>query len=158
MRIMIMLGFVVAIAPVPRLVAAGDAEELARIRREYADVLALSGTARDEALAFARVLRHQPAMAIDFTHLDTPQHCFNTGGDMLHVTDDPSARVPLAYLHPAKPLVDAGLDVTKLRVEPETSAELEGETWYYYPAGGRTEPFHGKALGMPMIVRTVGTK
>ena len=64
---------------------------------------------------------------------------------MLHVADDPSAKIPLAYLHPAKRLVEAGLDVTKLPVEPETSAELAGDTWYYYPAGGRTEPFHGKA-------------
>lgn len=158
MHVATLLGLLIAIAPVPRLAAGGDADELARIKKEYADVLALSGTARDELLAFARVLRKQPAMAIDFTHLDTPQHCFNTGGDMLHVTDNPSAKVPLAYLHPAKPLVDAGLDVTKLPVEPETSAQLEGDTWYYYPASGRTEPFHGKALGMPMIVRTVGAK
>jgi len=158
MRLVVLLGFVIAIAPGPHVAAAGEAEELARIKNEYADVLALSGPARDEILAFARVLRKQPAMAIDFTQLEIPQHCFNTGGDMLHVADNPSAKVPLAYLHPAKPLVEAGLDVTKLPVEPETSAELEGDTWYYYPASGRTEPFHGKALGMPMVVRTVGAK
>jgi hypothetical protein len=144
-----------SIAMAPRPVVAGEADELARIEKEYADVLALSGTARDELLAFARLLRKQPAMAIDFTHLDVPQHCLNTGGDMLHVADDPSAKVSLAYLHPAKPLVDAGLDVAKLPLEPETSAELRGDTWYYYPAGGRIEPFHGRALGTPMIIRTV---
>lgn len=153
MRLVVLIGVLIAMAPRPAV--AGEGEELARFRKDYADVLALSGTARDELLAFARLLRKQPAMAIDFTHLDTPQHCLNTGGDMLHVAVDPSARVPLAYLHPAKPLIDAGLDVTKLPVEPEASAELEGDTWYYYPAGGRTEPFHGRALGMPMIIRTV---
>jgi len=153
MCLVILIGVLLAIAPRPA--AAGDAEELARLQRDYADVLALSGTARDELLAFARLLRKQPGMAIDFTHLDPPQHCLSTGGDMLHIADDPSAKVPLAYLHPAKPLVDAGLDVTKLPVEPETSAELEGGTGYYYPAGGRIEPFHGRALGTPMIVRTV---
>jgi hypothetical protein len=154
MRLLVaLIGLLIAVAP--RLAAAGEADELARIRKDYADVLALSGTARDELLAFARLLRKQPAMAIDFTHLDIPQHCFNTGGDMLHIADDPSTKVSLAYLHPAKPLVDAGLDVTKLPVEPETSAEIEGDTWYYYPASGRTEPFHGKALGTPMVVRTV---
>jgi hypothetical protein len=158
MRVVILLGIVIAIAPGMRPAAAGDAEELARIKKEYGDVLALSGVARDEVLAFARVLGKQPAMAIDFTHLETPQHCFNTGGDMLHVADNPSAKIPLAYLHPAKPLVEAGLDVKKLPVEPETSAELEGNTWYYYPASGRTEPFHGKALATPMVVRTVGAK
>jgi hypothetical protein len=36
-------------------------------------------------------------MAIDFTHLEIPQHCFNTGGDMLHVADNPHAKVPLAF-------------------------------------------------------------
>jgi hypothetical protein len=158
MRVVILLGLFMAIAPGARLAVAGEAEELARIKKDYADVLALSGTARDEVLAFARVLRKQPAMAIDFTHLETPQHCFNTGGDMLHIADDASAKIPLAYMHPAKRLVEAGLDVTKLPVEPETSAELAPDTWYYYPAGGRTEPFHGKALGTPMVVRTVGAK
>src|SRR5262249_4050111 len=58
--------------------ATGEAEELARIKKDYADALALSSTARDEVLAFARVLRKQPAMAIDFT-LETPQTCFTTG-------------------------------------------------------------------------------
>jgi hypothetical protein len=153
MHLVILIGVLIAMEP--RLAAAGDADELARIQRDYADVLALSGTARDELLAFARLLRKQPAMAIDFTHLDAPQYCLNTGGDMLHVAADPSARVSLAYLHTAKPLVDAGLDVTKLPVEPETSAELEGNTWYYYPGSGRIEPFHGRSLGTPMIVRTV---
>jgi hypothetical protein len=153
MRLAVLIGFLIVMAPHPA--TSGDADELARIKKDYADALALSGAARDELLAFARLLREQPAMAIDFTHLDTPQHCFNTGGDMLHIADDPSVEVPLAYLHPAKPLVDAGLDVTKLPVEPEASAELKGDTWYYYPAGGRIEPFHGRALGTPMIVRTV---
>jgi hypothetical protein len=153
MRFVILIGLLIALAPSPT--AADEADELVRIRRDYADVLALSGTARDEILAFARLLRKQPAMAIDFSHLDTPQHCLNTGGDMLHVADDPSAKVSLAYLHPARSLVDAGLDVTKLPIEPETSSEIEGDRWYYYPASGRREPFHGKALGMPMIVRTV---
>jgi hypothetical protein len=137
-------------------VPAARSDELAAIRKEYADVLALEGPAKAELLAFARVLRERPAMAIDFTHLDTPQHCFKTGGDMLHVADDPAAAIPLAYLHPAEPLVKAGLDPKKLLVEPERAAELRPDTWYYYPAEGRAEPLHGKALGAPMLVRTVG--
>jgi len=158
MRVIIVLGWMMAMGLGAGSATAGDADELARIKKDYADVLALSGTARDELLAFARLLHKQPAMAIDFSHLETPQHCLNTGGDMLHVADDPSAKIPLAYIHPAKRLVEAGLDVTKLPIEPETSAELAGDTWYYYPASGRTEPFHGKALGTPMIIRTVGAK
>ena len=158
MRAVIILGLAMVMVLGARSAKAGDADELARIQKDYADVLGLSGTARDEVLAFARLLHKQPAMAIDFSHLDTPQHCLNTGGDMLHVADDPSAKIPLAYIHPAKRLVEAGLDVTKLPVEPETNGELAGDTWYYYPANGRTEPFHGKPLGTPMIIRTVGAK
>jgi hypothetical protein len=135
-----------------------DGAELARVRSEYADVLALGGEARAELLAFARVLRARPSMAIDFTHLDTPQHCLNTGGDMLHVANAPKAKVPLAYFHPAEALVKAGLDVTKLPIEPEKSAELEPNAWYYYPSNGRVEPFHGRALDTPMVIRTVGLK
>jgi hypothetical protein len=125
---------------------------------EYADVLALTGTAKAEVLALAKILRARPAMAIDFSHLDSPQYCFNTGGDMLHIAADAKARIPLAYLHPAAPLVEVGFDPKKLPVEPESAADLKPDTWYYYPGGDRTEPFHGKPLGTPMLVRTVGTK
>ena len=155
--ILVLLTIAAAAIDVPPA-SASDAAELARIKKEYADVLALSGTARDELLSFARLLKKQPSMALDFTHLDEPQHCLSTGGDMLHVAADASAKVPLAYFHAAKPLVDAGLDVTKLPVEPETASAIEPDRWYYYPASGRTEPFHGKALGAPMIIRTIGAK
>ena len=56
MRILILFGFGMAIALQPPAVA-GETDELARIKNDYADVLALSGTARDEILAFARVLQ-----------------------------------------------------------------------------------------------------
>lgn len=146
--------FLIHAAPV----AAGDAETLAGIRKEYADVLALTSPARQEILALARILRERPAMAIDFSHLESPQYCLNTGGDMLHIAEDPGAEVPLVYLHPAAPLVAAGLDVSKLPVEPESLKDLKPGTWYYYPAGGRTEPLHGRALGAPMLVRTAGER
>src|ERR1043166_7052784 len=129
MRSTILCGVMLALASFTSA-SATDADELARIKKDYADVLALSGTARDELLSFARLLRREPSMAIDFSHLDEPQHCLNTGGDMLPVADRPSSKVAAAYFHPAKPLVDAGLDVTKLAVEPDKSAELEGGKWY----------------------------
>jgi len=44
---------------------AGSAE-LAHIRSEYADVLALQGTAKAEVLAIARVLRAKPEMGLCF--------------------------------------------------------------------------------------------
>ena len=36
------------------------AQELARLKTEYADVLALQGTSREELLAIARILRARP--------------------------------------------------------------------------------------------------
>ncbi len=39
--------------------------ELAHIKAEYVDVLALEGTAKAEVLAIARLLRARPEMAID---------------------------------------------------------------------------------------------
>lgn len=124
------------------------------IDAEYEDVLALSGTAKREVLALARLLRSRPELAIDFTHLESPQFCLNTGAHMLHLTADPEGKIPLAFLHPAEPLVAAGLDVSKLPIEPEGAMELKPGTWYYYPADGRIEPLHGKPLGVPMLIWT----
>jgi hypothetical protein len=44
-----------------------SATDLAGITSEYADVLALEGTAKQEILAIARILRAKPEMALDRT-------------------------------------------------------------------------------------------
>jgi hypothetical protein len=61
---------------------AGSAD-LAHIRSEYADVLALQGTAKAEVLAIARVFRAKPEMAIDKTKA-AGEYCFKSSqGTML---------------------------------------------------------------------------
>jgi len=42
-------------------------DELTKIKREYADVLALEGSSKSEILAIARILRANPEIAIDRT-------------------------------------------------------------------------------------------
>jgi hypothetical protein len=52
--------------------------ELTTLKREYADVLALQGTSKGEILAIARILRANPAMAIDRTAA-SGEYCFRAG-------------------------------------------------------------------------------
>src|SRR5215475_11869765 len=69
---------------------AGSAE-LGHIRSEYADVLALQGTAKAEVLAIARVLRAKPEMAIDKTK-EAGEYCFKSSqGTMVHYASRPEA-------------------------------------------------------------------
>jgi hypothetical protein len=69
---------------------AGSAE-LAHIRSEYADVLALQGTAKAEVLAIARVLRAKPEMAIDKTKA-AGEYCFKSShGTMVQYASHPEA-------------------------------------------------------------------
>jgi hypothetical protein len=53
-------------------------DELAKIKREYGDVLALQGISKGEILAIARILRAKPDIAIDQTAA-SGEYCFNSG-------------------------------------------------------------------------------
>jgi hypothetical protein len=89
---------------------AGSAE-VAHIRSEYADVLALQGTAKTEVLAIARVLRAKPEMAIDKTKA-AGEYCFKSSqGTMVHYASQPEATAEdVVYEFDATQLVAAGLD------------------------------------------------
>lgn len=64
-------------------------DELTRLKREYADVLALQGISKAEILAVARILRAKPEMAIDQTAA-SGEYCFNSGlGTMVHFATQP---------------------------------------------------------------------
>src|SRR5690349_6862855 len=68
--------------------AAGE-DELTRLKREYADVLALQGTSKGEMLAIARILRAKPEIAVDQTTA-SGEYCFNSGnGTMVHFATHP---------------------------------------------------------------------
>src|SRR5438046_1121277 len=52
--------------------------EVTRLKREYADVLALQGTAKGEILTIAKILRAKPRIAVDQTAA-SGEYCFNSG-------------------------------------------------------------------------------
>ncbi len=54
------------------------------MKNDYADVLALEGTAKGEILAIAKILRAKPRIAVDQTAA-SGEYCFNSGqGTMVH--------------------------------------------------------------------------
>src|SRR5437868_15170581 len=66
-------------------------DEPTKLKREYADVLALEGTAKGEILAIAKILRANPEIAVDQTAASS-EYCFNSGlGTMVHFTTQPES-------------------------------------------------------------------
>src|SRR5215216_3103156 len=113
---------------------AGSAE-LARIQSEYADVLALQGTAKAEVLAIARVLRAKPEMAIDRTKA-AGEYCFKSSlGTMVHYASQPEATAEdVVYEFDATQLLAAGLDPQRVPKLPALG-KMEPSKWYFLPAG-----------------------
>src|SRR5512133_2688916 len=84
---------------------AGDtpeaADEFTKVKSEYADVLALEGTAKGEILAIARILRAKPKIAVDQTAA-SGEYCFNSGqGTMVHFATQPENTPDRGRLGPA---------------------------------------------------------
>src|SRR5204863_10029646 len=75
-----------------RLLAADQPQsedELTKLKRDYADVLAIEGTSKREILAIARILRAKPEIAIDQTAA-SGEYCLNSGlGTMVHFATQP---------------------------------------------------------------------
>ncbi|PYI98126.1 MAG: hypothetical protein DMF00_12940 [Verrucomicrobia bacterium] len=115
--------------------AAGE-DELTKLKREYADVLALEGTSKGEILAIARILRAKPAVAVDQT-IASGEYCFNSGdGTMVHFATQPE-RTPedVVYEFDASGLMAAGLDPARMQQLPERGGMTPG-VWYFLPKGG----------------------
>src|SRR2546430_9029848 len=63
-------------------------DELTKLKREYADVIALKDTSKAEILTIARILRAKPEIAIDQTAA-SGEYCFNSGlGTMVHRSEE----------------------------------------------------------------------
>src|ERR1041384_8307947 len=109
--------------------AAGNAE-LAQIQSEYADVLALQGTAKAEMLAIARLLRAKPEMAIDQTKI-AGEYCFKSSqGTMVHYTSKPEATTEdVVYEFDATQLLAAGLHPQRVPNLPALG-NMEPGKWY----------------------------
>jgi len=131
--------------------------ELATLKSNYADVLALQGTSKGEILAIARILRANPTVAIDQTAA-SGEYCFNSGlGTMVHFATQPE-RTPedVVYEFDASGLIAAGLDTSRLRQLPERGQMTPG-VWYFLPKG-QQDPHHAHAMPNPTIAIAVNIK
>ena len=136
--------------------AAGE-DELTKLKREYADVLALQGTSKGEMLAIARILRAKPEVAVDQTTA-SGEYCFNSGhGTMVHFATQPE-RTPedVVYEFDASGLMAAGLDPSRLQQLPERGQMTPG-VWYFLPKG-QQDPHHAHAMPNPTIAIAVNVK
>jgi hypothetical protein len=132
-------------------------DELTKVKSEYADVLALQGTAKGEILAIARILRANPKIAIDQTAA-SGEYCFNSGlGTMVHFTTGPE-RTPedIVYEFDATGLIAAGLDPSRLQQLPERG-QMDPGVWYFLPKG-QQDPHHAHAMSAPTIAIAINVK
>jgi len=133
------------------------AKELERLKKDYADVIALQGTARDELFAIARLLRAKPEMAIDRTSA-SGEYCLKSGlGTMTHYASDPT-RTPedIVYEFDASALMKAGLDPQKLPTLPALG-HMEPGRWYYLPEG-QVDPHHQHTMPGPTLLLAIDVR
>jgi len=131
--------------------------ELAALKREYTDVLALEGASKGEILAIARILRAHPEVAIDRTAA-SGEYCFKSGlGTMVHFAVQPK-RTPegVIYEFDATGLIAAGLDPARMKQLPGLGRMMPG-VWYFLPTG-QSDPHHAHAMPDPTIAIAVNLK
>jgi len=151
----------VHISVLTRGILAGDQpvaeDELTKIKREYADVLALQGTSKGEILAIAKILCANPEFAIDRTAA-SGEYCFNSGqGTMVHFATQPErTQEDVLYEFDASELIAAGLDPSRLQQLPDRGRMTPG-VWYFLPKG-QQDPHHGHAMAGPTIAIAINVK
>jgi len=131
--------------------------ELAKPGGEYADVLALQGTAKAEILAIARILRAKPELAIDRTAA-SDEYCFNSGlGTMVHYAARPEhTSEDVVYEFDASGLITAGMDPARLERLPPLGQMKPGR-WYFLPKG-QSDPHHAHEMSGPTIAIAVNVE
>src|SRR4030095_3936982 len=128
----------------------GSGDEFTKMKSEYADVLALQGTAKGEILTIAKILRAKPRIAVDQTAA-SGEYCFNSGlGTMVHFATRPDGTAEdVVYEFDASGLIAAGLDPSRLQQLPERG-QMKPGVWYFLPKGQR-DPHHAHAMPAPTI-------
>jgi hypothetical protein len=142
---------------VTTVIYAQNATDVTQIKSEYADVLALEGTAKQEILAIARILRAKSEMAIDRTAAAN-EYCLNSGsGTMVHFANDLDAtKEDIVYEFDASGLIKAGLDTNQLAKLPPLG-KMEPGKWYFLPLG-TDDPHHKHKMANPMIAIAIDVK
>jgi hypothetical protein len=141
----------------PRRRHTGLGRRIHQSESEYADVLALQGTAKGEILAIARILRAKPRIAVDQTAA-SGEYCFNSGqGTMVHFATQPEGTAEdIVYEFDASGLIAAGLDPSRLQQLPERGRMTSG-VWYFLPKG-QQDPHHAHAMSAPTIAIAINVK
>jgi|SRR4029450_306784 hypothetical protein len=154
MRSVLLIVVIVLVSLLPRSMFASDTrdsgDELTKVKSEYADVLALQGTAKGEILAIAKILHAKPRIAVDQTAA-SGEYCFNSGlGTMVHFATKPEGTAEdVVYEFDASGLIAAGLDPSRLQQLPE-QGQMKPGVWYFLPKGQR-DPHHAHAMSAPTI-------
>src|SRR5258708_24823665 len=132
-------------------------DEFTKVKSDYADVLALQGTAKGEILAIAKILHANPKIAIDQTAA-SGEYCFNSGlGTMVHFATQPEGTAEdVVYEFDASRLIAAGLDPARLQQLPELGRMTPG-VWYFLPHG-QQDPHHAHAMPRPTIAIAINVK
>ena len=159
MKLGVIVSFLfVLIVPTARGAETKNApKDLARITSEYADVLVLEGTAKQEILAIARILRAKPEMAIDRT-VAAGEFCLKSGlGTMVHFASDASVTSEdVVYEFDASALIEAGLNPERLLKLPPLGG-MEPGKWYFLPVG-TVDPHHKHKMPTPTIAISINVK
>jgi hypothetical protein len=159
-RIVFLIIAAHALALTCRLLAGNTpdpSDEFAKVKSEYADVLALEGTAKGEILAIAKILRAKPRIAVDQTAA-SGEYCFNSGeGTMVHFATMPeNTAEDVVYEFDASGMIAAGLDPSRLQQLPERGQMTPG-VWYFLPKG-QQDPHHARAMSAPTIAIAIDVK
>jgi hypothetical protein len=152
---LILFAFIILSAPALR--AENGATDPTQNKSEYTDVLALKGTAKEEILAIARILRAKSEMAIDRTEASN-EFCLNSGsGTMVHFANDlDSTKEDIVYEFDASGLIKAGLNTDQLLKLPPLG-KMEPGKWYFLPQG-TDDPHHKHKMANPMIAIAIDVK
>jgi hypothetical protein len=161
MRLILLMLLVALVSLLNASAFAGDnptsQEQLAKPGAEYADVLALQGTAKAELLAIARILRANPKLAIDRVAASN-EYCFNSGlGTMVHYAVQPEHTTEdVVYEFDASGLIAAGLDPARLEQLPALG-QMKPGIWYFLPKG-QPDPHHAHEMSSPTVAIGVNVK
>jgi hypothetical protein len=161
MRSVVLITVAVHVSLLTARLLAGDTpqseDELTKLKREYADVLALEGTSKGEILTIAKILRAKPDVAVDQTAA-SGEYCFNSGqGTMVHFATQPErTSEDVVYEFDASGLIAAGLDTARLKQLPEIGQMTPG-VWYFLPKG-KQDPHHAHAMASPTIAIAINVK
>ncbi len=107
-----------------------------------------------EISTIANQLALRPKTAIDFSKV-SGEYCFFTGWDAHHThyaIDPGKSQEDVIDFADARPLIEQGIDVTRLPALPEGLGKMVPKQWYYLAPGGK-DPHHGRQYKFPVLMR-----